>query len=103
MTLPRSSHGGPAISLGPRRARSFMGSTTSGMRRPGWRSCKELARSARPVGVRLRELIATLHGGRVPRWSFAPSMGSATPRSLLDALDGQREDRLHRRSAAINV
>jgi hypothetical protein len=24
-------------------------------------------------------LIATLHGGRVPRWSFAPSMSSATP------------------------
>jgi hypothetical protein len=31
------------------------------------------------------------------------SMISATPRSLLDALDGQREDRLHRGSAAINV
>src|SRR5689334_2905440 len=30
-------------------------------------------------------------------------MISATPRSLLDALDGQREDRLHRGSAAINV
>ena len=27
-------------------------------------------------------------------------MSSATPRSLLDALDGQWEDRLHRRSAA---
>src|SRR5207302_8864193 len=37
------------------------------------------------------------------RWSFAPSMISATPRSLLDALDGQREDRIHRGSAAINV
>src|SRR5437879_12619717 len=37
------------------------------------------------------------------RWSFAPSMISATPRSLLDALDGQREDWLHRGSAAINV
>src|SRR6266478_3240380 len=31
------------------------------------------------------------------------SVISATPRSLLDALDGQREDRLHRGSAAINV
>src|SRR5436853_7891926 len=30
-------------------------------------------------------------------------MISSTPRSLLDALDGQREDRIHRRSAAINV
>src|SRR5579862_525570 len=30
-------------------------------------------------------------------------MISATTRSLLDALDGQREDRLHRRSATINV
>src|SRR5438874_5219985 len=47
--------------------------------------------------------IATFHAGRVPRWSFAPSMSSATPRSLLDALYGQREDRLHRRSAAIDV
>src|SRR5438309_4426310 len=37
------------------------------------------------------------------RWSFAPSMISATPRSLLDALDGQREDWLHHGSAAINV
>src|ERR1700757_4358489 len=33
----------------------------------------------------------------------SPSMISATPRLLLDALDGQREDRLHRGSAAINV
>jgi hypothetical protein len=53
--------------------------------------------------VRGPSLIATSHGGRVLRWSFAPSMISATPRSLLDALDGQREDRLHRGSAAINV
>src|SRR5437016_13056855 len=54
-------------------------------------------------GVRGPSLIATSHGGRVPRWSFAPSMISATPRSLLDALNGQREDRLHRGSATINV
>src|SRR5438477_9521559 len=47
--------------------------------------------------------IATFHAGRVPRCSFALSMSSATPRSLLDALDGQWEDRLHRRSTAINV
>src|SRR5207244_9851407 len=47
--------------------------------------------------------IATFHAGQVPRWSFTPGMSSATPRSLLDALDGQREDRLHRRSTAINV
>ena len=30
-------------------------------------------------------------------------MINATPGSLLDALDGQRKDRLHHRSAAINV
>src|SRR5579864_6915039 len=48
-------------------------------------------------------LIATSHGGRVPCWSFAPSMMIATHRSLLDALDGQWEDRLYRRGSAINV
>jgi len=33
----------------------------------------------------------------------SPSMISATPRLLLDALDGQREDRLHGGSTTINV
>src|ERR1700751_5265234 len=33
----------------------------------------------------------------------SPSMISATPRLLLDALDGQRKDRLHRGSTTINV
>src|SRR5205085_9081825 len=66
--------------------------------------CKPCVLKADGVFGRDRpSLIATSHGGRVPRWSFAPSMISATPRSLLDALDGQREDRLHRGSAAINV
>src|SRR5438876_313728 len=32
-----------------------------------------------------------------------PAQSSAMPRSLLDALDGQGEDRLHRRSTTINV
>src|ERR1700758_5339539 len=53
--------------------------------------------------VRGPSLIATSLGGRVPCWSFAPSMMIATRRLLLDALDGQWEDRLHRRGAAINV
>src|SRR6201988_1231283 len=53
--------------------------------------------------VRGPSLIATSHGGRGPRWSFAPSLLSAAPRSLLDALDGQREARVHRGSDAINV
>src|SRR5689334_23708425 len=39
----------------------------------------------------------------VQRWSFAPAMMIATPRSLLDASDGQCEDRLHCGRAAINV
>src|SRR5207248_11758920 len=32
-----------------------------------------------------------------------PARAAQRPESLLDALDGQREDRLHRRSTAINV
>jgi len=51
----------------------------------------------------LRDLKPHFRRQTSARDSFAAFMNSATPRSLFDALDGQRKDRVHQRSAAINV